>query len=124
MSTPEARLSAAERAALADLESAAAAADPHLAARLRGHSPAPPLPLLVAARTWLVATWEWSVDRGWWSLPVVAVGLFLIVTGVAAGLYLSLIGAAVLVAGLAVLAEMADRRWIASGRSGGSTPEA
>lgn len=123
MSTPEARLSAAERAALADLESAAAAADPNLAARLRGSS-ARALPLAVSARAWLVAGWEWSVDRGSWGLPLTVVGLFLVVVGVSAGLYLSLIGAGVMVAALAVLAEMVDRRWVSPRGPRGSAPEA
>ena len=116
MSTPEARLSAAERAALADLESAAAAADPHLAARLRGRAPSRALPALVTVITRIQGAWAWVLRWNWWGIPPVVIGLFLVVLGLAYGLVLSVLGLVVAAVGLRVLAEMVERRWLAGDR--------
>lgn len=116
MSTPEARLSAAERAALADLESAAAAADPHLAARLRGRAPSRVLPVLASARAVALRASAWVLGRGWWGVPVTVLGLLLVGIGLAYGLVLSVAGLVVAAVGLRVLAELVEHRWLATDR--------
>lgn len=104
--TPDARLSAAERAALADLEAAAAADDPRLASRLRGSS-------VVRARTVLprllprvAAAWTRVLSLRWWAVPVTVAGLALIVLGISAGTALSVVGVITSVVGLRILAEV------------------
>jgi hypothetical protein len=112
--TPDARLSAAERAALAHLEAAAAAEDPRLAARLRG-APAARLrwlafgflPLLVAHLSVPRAAWARS---GWWGVPVLAGGFGLMIAGLTFGLALAVVGALVATAGLRMLAGVAESR--------------
>ena len=117
MSAPDARLSAAERAALADLEAAAAASDPHLAARLKGGPPARlriPLPSFAPG---LLRVWKSFLGIGWWAAAVTLIGLALTVLGLSAGLGLSVLGALVAAAGLRALAEAVERRRSAPGRS-------
>ncbi len=102
----EATLSAAERAALAGLESKAEADDPRLAAQLRGglrRRPAPRVPagLVRASQTW--------------AGPMTAVvGLAMMVLGLSSLLVVSLLGVALLVAGLAMTATLVRRRLGAS----------
>lgn len=110
MSTPDARLNAAERAALADLEAAAAAADPSLAARLRGGGVAGPLVYLRAVPVWLAGTWTVVLGIGWWSVPLCVAGTLLMLVGLSAGLAISFAGAVVTTVGLGVVAEKAGRR--------------
>jgi hypothetical protein len=110
MSTPDARLTPAERAALADLESAAAAADPQLAARLKGAESRRLQPALIALRVRLRGYWACLLDAQWWSLPAIAAGLFFAVLGLSQGLWLSLLGVAVAAVGLRMAAEAVDRR--------------
>ena len=118
MSAPDARLNAAERAALADLEAAAVADDPHLAARLRG-APGSRLktvvPLIQRFRPVALRTWSSFLDLGWWGVPITLVGLGLVVLGMSAGLALSVFGAVVTLAGLRLLAELVERRRHRSG---------
>lgn len=116
MSTPESRLSAAERAALADLESAAAAADPHLDARLRGRTPSRALPALARARVMVVRGWAVLLGLGWWGAPILLAGMGLTVIGLSQSLLVSIIGLVFAGVGLRVLAELLDRRLSRSSR--------
>lgn len=116
MSTPESRLSAAERAALADLESAAAAADPHLDARLSGRTPARALPALARAGVVVLRGWAVILGLGWWGGPILLVGLGLTVFGLSQSLVVSVIGLVVATVGLRVLAELLHRRLSGSSR--------
>ena len=103
MSTPDARLNAAERAALADLEAAAAAADPALASRLRGGRVAP---AFASARIQLLRAWLLLLMRARnLGAPLCSVGLILVAVGLDAGLLVSLVGVALLTLGLRVSAE-------------------
>lgn len=106
MSTPDAKLNAAERAALADLEAAAAAADPGLAARLRGGVTWRVHPAFRLVRLRLLAAWTTLLRASWWGVPMTLVGLLLMVIGIGSGLELSLAGAVVSALGLRVLAEI------------------
>jgi hypothetical protein len=110
MSAPDARLTPAERAALADLESAAAAADPELAARLKGAETRRLRPALIALRVRLRRYWARLLDTRRWSVPAIVAGLFFTVLGLSQGLLLSLLGVAVAAVGLRMAAETADRR--------------
>lgn len=110
MSTPDARLNAAERAALADLEAAATAADPTFADRLRGAPVSRALPLVLSARAHLVRAWTTVLHTGWWGVPMVLVGLLLAAVGLSSAIVLSLVGGLICAVGLRVLAEMVDGR--------------
>ena len=119
MSAPDARLSAAEQAALADLEAAAVAADPQLAARLKG-APAPRVgTLLPRLRPELLRLWAAFLGIGWWAVPLTLAGLGLAVLGLSAGLAVSVGGALVAAAGLRALAELVERRRPAGPRPDG-----
>ncbi len=106
MSTPDARLNAAERAALAGLEAAATAADPSLAARLRGGRAwrARPVVHFVASRVRPL----WSVLLGlrWWGIPLTVLGLLLMALGLGTSMALSFAGAVISAVGLRVSAEI------------------
>ena len=113
MSAPDARLSAAERAALADLEAAAAASDPHLAARLKGASASRArsvLPAVSRLRPEALRLWVSFLKLGWWGAPLTVAGLALIVLGISAGPVVSVLGVVVTVCGLRLLAELVERR--------------
>lgn len=111
MSAPDARLSAAERAALADLEAAAAAADPQLASRLKSGERRPLARLsLPRMAPGLLQAWAAFLRIGWWALPLTLIGLALVVVGMGAGLAVSIIGALATTAGLRALAEVLRRR--------------
>jgi hypothetical protein len=106
--TPDARLSAAERAALAHLEAAASAEDPQFAARLRGSTSArfrAVRPIVLAV---FIAAWRWLLQLGWWSLVLVASGLGLMMWGLGSGLAISLVGVAACTVGLRALAAIAE----------------
>lgn len=105
MSTPDARLSAAERAAFANLEAAAAAADPSLAARLRGRTPGRTHPQIRMAYRRAVHLWSVLLGRRVWGLPLAAAGLFFMALGLSAGLAVSLLGTLLAVVGLRLVAE-------------------
>jgi hypothetical protein len=107
MSTPDVRLSAAERAALADLEAAAVAADPGLAALLRGRRGRHVTPALRSVRLRMVKISALVMRMGWLAVPLSVVGVLLMVLGLGSGLGLSLLGALLTALGLRVLAEMA-----------------
>ncbi|HWE55653.1 MAG TPA: DUF3040 domain-containing protein [Acidimicrobiales bacterium] len=122
MSTPDARLNAAERAALADLESAAAAADPTLAAKLKGTGPRT-RPTLARARREALRWWAPVLGAGWWGIPLVVAGLLLMALGLSASLVLSLAGMVMAVVGLRILAELAETRFISPVRPAARPPE-
>ena len=104
MSTPDARLNAAERAALADLEAAATAADPTLASRLKGGRTNP---AFTSARARLLRTWLLLLMRArHFGAPLTVLGLLLIVVGLSAGLTVSLAGVGLLALGLRVVTEL------------------
>lgn len=108
MSAPDARLSAAERAALADLEAAAAAADPRLAERLKGASESRVRTVLPALRRFqpeVLRLWVSFLRLGWWGVPLSAAGLALMVLGLSAGPAFCVLGAIVAVGGLRLVAE-------------------
>jgi hypothetical protein len=110
MSTPDARLSAAERAALANIEAAAAAEDPHLAARLKGTASSrfKTLPPLVVS--YLVGRWHTVLRLRWWGIPTAVVGFVLMVLGISTSGAVSLAGALICAIGLRVLAQMVEDR--------------
>jgi hypothetical protein len=110
MNTPDSRLSAAERAALANLEAAASAADPGLAAHLRGGVAWRFAPALGAARIWLGRAWAYALGARWWGIPLALVGLLLMALGLSVGLALSLLGAAMTTVGLWMLGVMLDQK--------------
>ncbi len=106
MSTPDSKLSAAERAALADLEAAAAAADPSLAALLRGGARWRPLPAIRSVALRLLRLWAVVLGLGWAGVPMSLGGLLLMVLGLSSGLAVSLVGLLFAFVGLRVLVEM------------------
>lgn len=110
MSTPDAKLSAAERAALADLEAAAVAADPGLAALLRGGARRRLRSDWRAVRGGYIKTRAWIVRARWWGVPLTVAGLILMVLGLASALALSFAGALLTALGLAILAHMLQLR--------------
>ena len=112
---PDARLSAAERAALAHLEAAASAEDPQFAARLRGSAAARVRAVAPRLLPALLAIWAWLLALGWWSLALVVGGLGLMVIGLGSGFGLSLVGVVLCTVGLLLLAEMAGSRPSRSG---------
>lgn len=99
----DARLTAQERAALSNLEASATAADPQLAARLRGPNRWSPLLRLPALPGWIRSLWV--------AAPAVVVGLVLTVASLSVGLAVGVVGACVAAAGLSSLVTAADRRW-------------
>src|SRR5271167_2511327 len=97
MSARDSRLSAEERAALAHLEAAAAAADPHLASRLRGSGPARLGAVGSRVRRDLAALATRVTHLGWWGALVAALGLVLIVLAVPTSPWVGVAGALVAV---------------------------
>jgi len=94
MSTPDSSLSPQERAAFADLEAAARAADPHLAARLSPgsrsvHARALPPRLVSYAK----GRWQIALRHARWGAPLLMVGVVLMVVGLWSNLAVSVLGA-------------------------------
>lgn len=110
MSTPDARLNAAERAALADLEAAAMAADPALAARLRGGPGWRARPAVRTLQLRVARTWTAVLRARWWGGALLVAGMLLMGIGLGTTLAVSAIGAVVAAVGMRVLAEMAAAR--------------
>ena len=112
--TPDARLSAAERAALANLEAAAVADDPRLAARLRGtvvarvRAAVPRIVPLVGA--FLFRRLSWLGRPGYWGAPLVVAGLLVMIVGLGSGLVIELAGALLTTSGLLMLAGLVEAR--------------
>lgn len=98
----DASLTAQERAALAYLEARAVADDPQLSHRLRGR-----FRPQIEVRIPPVPIWAGS---GWWSIPLIVVGMALAVLGVSTGLVVSVVGAIVTAGGLWMVAGIVDRR--------------
>jgi hypothetical protein len=114
----DARLTAQERVALAGLESAAAADDPQLAARLRGSNAIWIRSVLLRPSAFLVGKWRRLLNRGWWGVPIVAVGLLLVAIGMSAGFACGLAGALIVTVGLRLVAQAVEDRWVSGSRSG------
>ncbi|HET6965092.1 MAG TPA: DUF3040 domain-containing protein [Acidimicrobiales bacterium] len=110
MSTPDARLNAAERAALADLEAAAMAADPALAARLRGGPGWRALPAVRTLHLRMARTWAALLRARWWGAVLLLAGLLLMAIGLGTTPIVSAVGAVAAAVGIRVLAEMAAAR--------------
>lgn len=111
MSTRDARLSPKERAALANLEAAAAADDPQFAARLRG---SPLFRIKTAAPRFvalMVGQWRALLRHGWWGLPITAAGLVLMVLGLVEGLWMAAGGAVLATVGLRLAVHAVEQRW-------------
>ncbi|MGC8513785.1 MAG: DUF3040 domain-containing protein [Acidimicrobiales bacterium] len=113
--TPDARLSAAERAALADLEAAALADDPVFASRLRGTPVSEAMRAVSSARLVLRRGWVRLLCVRWWGLVMVVAGLAAVIGGLAVSLAVSLAGVAVSGVGLRVLAEIVVDRSVRRG---------
>jgi hypothetical protein len=111
MSTPDASLSPQERAALADLEAAAAADDPQLAARLRGGRRLHAWTLPHRVMTFVVGRWKALLTLGWWGAPIAAVGLTLMILSLSAGLLLGVIGVVLGLFGLSLVTHAAHGAW-------------
>jgi Protein of unknown function (DUF3040) len=111
VSTQDARLSPQERAALANLEAAAAAADPQFAARLRGS----PLFRIKAAVPRLVALtvgqWRALLRHSWWGAPLTIFGFVLMILGLSTGLTIGVVGAMVSTCGLRLVVQAASESW-------------
>ena len=99
----DSRLTAEERAVLANLEATATADDPQLAARLRGPSrwklvaSMPPLP------GWVRSLWV--------AVPAIIAGLVLTAVSLSTSLAVGVVGAGIAAAGLWSLVSTAERRW-------------
>ncbi len=123
MSTPDARLNAAERAAFAHLEAAAVAADPHLAARLRGRARWRVHPAVRSARVAARRGWVALVAHRRWGAPLALLGFVLMAVGLSAGLAVSLLGAALALLGLLLVAETVRSRLAAASAQRAASPE-
>jgi Protein of unknown function (DUF3040) len=121
MNARDSRLSAEERAALAHLEAAATADDPHLATRLRGSGSARLSLLGSKAHRDLSALGARVLGLGWWGLVVAAVGFAMIVLAVSTSLWLGVGGALITVTGLIGVGHAVERR-IADSRRGRHEP--
>jgi Protein of unknown function (DUF3040) len=100
----EASLTDRERAALASLESVAAAEDPQLAKRLGGASR-----LRLIAHVPRIPAW---LHSRWWAVPLLVLGLVLVVVGISTTVVLSVIGAILAAGGLWIAAMVAERRLV------------
>jgi Protein of unknown function (DUF3040) len=112
MSSRDSRLSAEERAALAHLEAAASADDPHLASRLRGSGVNRISLLTSGIRRDLVSLGRRLVALGWWGSLLALVGLALIILAVSVGAWLALAGALILIVGLVSVVGAAERKLV------------
>ncbi len=117
--TPDARLSAAERAALADLEAAALADDPVFASRLKHDRATDARRALTSATRLVSRAWVRILCLGWWGLALVAVGLGAVVAGLSFSMFVSIGGMLVAGVGLRILAEVVVERTL---RRRGSPP--
>lgn len=113
--TPDARLSAAERAALADLEAAALADDPVFASRLRGSPASEARRALSAAQLVLRRGWVRVLCLRWTGLVMLIAGLAAVIGGLAVSVAVSLVGVVLAGVGLRVLAEIVVDRGVRRG---------
>jgi hypothetical protein len=114
----DARLTAQERVALAGLESAAAADDPQLAARLKGSNAIWIRSVLLRPSVFLVGKWRWLLNHGWCGLPIVAAGLLIVVISMSAGFAWGVAGALTATVGLRLVAQAIDDRWVSGSNRG------
>ncbi len=114
----DARLTAQERVALAGLESAAAADDPQLAARLKGSNAIWLRSSLLRPSAFLVGRWRRLLRRGWWGLPMIAAGLLLVTIGMSVGFACGLVGALTVTVGLRLVAQAVEDSWLTRWRAG------
>lgn len=102
----DSRLTAQERAVLANLEATATADDPQLAARLRG----PGRWKLIAS----VPSFPGWIRSVWLAVPAILVGLVLTAASLSTSLVVGVIGVVIAAAGLWSLVSAAERRWFGS----------
>jgi hypothetical protein len=100
----EPSLTERERAALAGLESLAAAEDPQLAKRLAGASR-----LRLIAHVPRITAW---LHTRWWAVPLLVVGVAFVVVGLGTTVVLSIVGSILMAGGLWLTAGAVERRWI------------
>ena len=108
--TPDARLSAAERAALADLEAAALADDPIFASRLKGSRSSEAKRVIAHAQKYVRHGWLGVLRLRWWGLLLVVIGFAAVLGGMSVATPISLGGALLAGVGLRVLAEIVVER--------------
>jgi hypothetical protein len=99
----DSRLTAQERAVLADLEALATADDPQLAARLRGPSGWKFVPRIPSFPGWIRSLWL--------AVPAVVVGLVLTAVSLSTSLLIGIVGVAMTAGGLGSVVTAAGRRW-------------
>ena len=99
----DSRLTAQERAVLADLEATATADDPQLAARLRGPSRWKLLASVPSIPGWIRSLWL--------AVPAILAGLVLTAVSLSTSLVVGVVGAGVAASGLWSLVSAAERRW-------------
>lgn len=99
----DSRLTAQERALLANLEASATAADPQFAARLRGSGRYQLVARMVGLPGWVRSLWA--------AVPAVIVGLALTAVSLSTSLVVGVVGAVLLAGGLCSVVADARRRW-------------
>ena len=99
----DSRLTAQERALLANLEASATAADPQFAARLGGSGRYHLVARLADLPGWVRSLWA--------SVPAVIVGLALTMVSLSTSLVVGVVGAVILAVGLCSLVADVRRRW-------------
>ncbi len=104
--TPDARLSAAERAALADLEAAALADDPTFASRLKHDRATDARRAVHAVNRIASRAWVRVLCLRWWGLVMMVAGLAAVVAGLSISILVSIAGTLVAGVGLRILAEV------------------
>jgi hypothetical protein len=114
----DARLTAQERVALAGLESAAAADDPQLAARLKGSNAIWIRSVLLRPSVFLVGKWRWLLHHGWWGVPIVVAGSAVVVVSMSGGFVWGLAGVLTAAVGLRLMAQAVKDRWMSASGSG------
>jgi len=113
--TPDSRLSAAERAALADLEAAVLADDPVFVTRLRGSPASEARRVLSSVQRAVRRGWVRLLCVGWWGLVMLIAGLAAVIGGLVVSVAVSLAGVLVAGVGLRVLAEIVVGRNVRRG---------
>ena len=102
----DSRLTAQERAVLANLEATATADDPQLAARLRGPGRWKVFASLPSVPGWIRSLWV--------AVPAILAGLALTALSLSTSLAVGVIGAGIAAAGLWSLVGETERRWFGS----------
>lgn len=99
----DSRLTAQERAVIANLEATATADDPQLAARLRGPSRWKLVASVPSLPGWIRSLWL--------AVPAILVGLVLTAASLSTSLAVGVVGAGIAATGLWSLVSAAERRW-------------